>query len=381
MSSPHRFVVRRQVWTPPDAAGIRRLLPEKWERVAECRTADEAYAKCAALTADARRTLNPFHLGGPALFYQTSLPAFALHDFLLDADITPPANSLSSNPAYPFWWMKGSRTFAPEQRDRVWAACDKLTLFDVIEEDDREAAHVVVEKVWRDDSLGFEQEANEYGWPVTACRRVRDAKHESRRREELRRVGEGDLDSNCYEATDEVGRVPYYFHVQTVPLVGESGGCHVVVRQGFDHAGGYILGGPERIFQWNLGARVPLVAFADQAAAADHLRHLVQRARRSVNPFAVAWRDSHGYMFEQHPLFEDWDESRHGLPNGLTIDDAVDAVRKLDLALPAPETLFTTSDWVAWYDRVVQWSPEYVDVIWGTFADFRLFEVIEVPLG
>ena len=35
----------------------------------------------------------------------------------------------------------------------------------------------------------------------------------------------------------------------------------------------------------------------------------------------------------------------------------------------------------AWYDRVVQWSPEYVDVIWGTFADFRLFEVIEVPLG
>lgn len=103
MSSPHRFVVRRQVWTPPDAAGIRRLLPEKWERVAECRTVDEAYAKCAALIADARRTLNPFHLGGPALFYQTSLPAFALHDFLLDADVTPPANSLSSSPTYPFW--------------------------------------------------------------------------------------------------------------------------------------------------------------------------------------------------------------------------------------------------------------------------------------
>jgi hypothetical protein len=48
--------------------------------------------------------------------------------------------------------------------------------------------------------------------------------------------------------------------------------------------------------------------------------------------------------------------------------------------LPAPPD-DAAEAWAAWYDRVVQWSPEYVDVIWGTFADFRLFEVVEVPLG
>jgi hypothetical protein len=87
MSSPHRFVVRQQVWTPPDAADIRRLLPEKWDRVAEFRTEDDAQRKYADLLADSRRTLNPFHLCGPCLFYQTSLPPHALHDFLLDGGI------------------------------------------------------------------------------------------------------------------------------------------------------------------------------------------------------------------------------------------------------------------------------------------------------
>ena len=111
MSSPHRFVVRRQVYTPPDAAGVRRLLPEKHERVATFPKAEAAFADCAKRLAEVRRTTNPFQLGGSCLFYQTNLPAFAFHDYLLDHGLTPPPTSLTANPNYVFWWVKNSRTF------------------------------------------------------------------------------------------------------------------------------------------------------------------------------------------------------------------------------------------------------------------------------
>lgn len=363
MSSPHRFVVRRQVWTPPDAAGIRRLLPEKWERVAECRTADDAYAKCAALTADARRTLNPFHLGGPALFYQTSLPAFALHDFLLDADVTPPANSLSSSPTYPFWWVKNNRTFTPEQRDRVWAACDKLILFDVIEEDDREAAHVVVEYElarlpWYDELQSLMLDG---GIVRSVHRSKRVANRAARILQELRREEAAEADLDDPEHVNVVG-------VSSVPLTGglPSGVCHLVTRPGWAE-GGEIEG---------QAVRKPLVALANPTSTADHRSTLIRRARRGVNPFRTQFRN----QISGRALGEEWEDNNPELPNGLSFDDALEAVRKLPTPIPAPSD-DTAEAWAAWYDRVVQWSPEYVDVIWGTFADFRLFEVIEVPLG
>ena len=70
------------------------------------------------------------------------------------------------------------------------------------------------------------------------------------------------------------------------------------------------------------------------------------------------------------------DNASDELPNGLTIEDALSAVRRLDTTPPPPESDELLADW---YDQVVRWSPEFIDVIWGTFADFRLFEVVEVP--
>lgn len=376
MSSPHRFVVRRQAWTPPDAAGIRRRLPEKWERVAECRTADDAYAKCATLTADARRTLNPFHLGGPALFYQTSLPAFALHDFLLDADVPPPANSLSSSPTYPFWWVKGSRTFTPEQRDRVWAACDKLTLFDVIEEDDREAAHVVVEETvvpWPEAEMRDWRFSTDGGVIRSAYRTIRQA---NRVTKELEDEIRGGISPDVYSEDDPLLR---FVGTVGVPLSGQNhlGTVHLAVRQSYaEDIGGYRTAW-ERADEFNAGLRMPLLAFGSSPEASNHLDALNRRARGTVNPFALVWI---GRQVNANRLFDERELPFRDLPNGLSFDDAVEAVRKLPTPVPAPPD-DTAEVWAAWYDRVVQWSPEYVDVIWGTFADFRLFEAIEVPLG
>ncbi len=378
MSAPVRYVVRRQEYTPA-VAGVQRVMPEKWSAVATFPKLADAEAEYIKQLTHFRRTQNPFQLGGPNLFYQTSLPPYALHDYLLDHDITPPPTAATSNPNYVFWWVKNNRTFTDDQRAVVWQACDKLRPFEVMEEDDRQAVWLVVENEWLDqhnpttafyggDDLYRVQVAERF--TIREARRTRREAERAKERLANEMRADSEDDGLPYFAADgqnhEWATAPF-FGVRKVPAVGELTGetAFVIARQRYADE-------PRAIQQsvvWeHLGygdEREPLFAVGDGETADQHATALRRRTRRTVNPFAV----------NGVPLSRPEDDE---LPNGLTVEDAFSAVRRLDTTPPPPESNDLLADW---YDQVVRWSPEFVDVIWGTFADFRLFEVIEVPLG
>ena len=380
MSSPHRFVVHRQAYTPPDAVGVRRLLPEKHDRVATFPKAEAAFADCAKRLAEFRRTTNPFQLGGPCLFYQTNLPAFAFHDNLLDHGLTPPPTSLTANPNYVFWWVKQNRTFTDREREAVWSACDKLKPFEVIEEDDRKAVHVVVETPVSEPFDGQQPYfflTAEGGFSRLAFRQARQARIACQSLDdELRRQHvESEFAWPRGEEGFEVAEAEKVTFAEVIVVAGnaalEPADTPLVVRQSYRGAeGGYEM--TIHPYMCNLGSRVPLWWCLDIAEARKRQQQQIEFARRTVNPFALVWPDA----FNWYTLSDEDHIDDRRLPNDLTIDEAIDIVRKLPTVPPAPEVL--TAEW---YDRVVQWSPEFVDAIWAAFADFRLFEVIEVPLG
>lgn len=377
MSSPHRFVVRRQVYTPPDAGGVRRVLPEKHDRVATFPKAEQAYADCAKRLAEFRRTTNPFQLGGPCLFYQTNLPPFAFHDYLLDHGLTPPLTSLTANPNYVFWWVKNNRAFTDRDREVVWTACDKLKPFDVTEEDDRKSVFVVVETPFYgnpDADFHHQLFVAEGGFLRTAFKQLRQARNACQVLQDELLVDYQDLGFAWPRGVAvEVADAKEVEFAEVVAVSGQerstTGTVPLVVRQSYRAPeGGYEMNAWPSMH--NLDSRVPLRHSVDVVEATEGQRQFVASARRVVNPFNLVWPDG----FNWCTLSDHGDEQR--LPSGIDVNDAIEIVRKLPTIPPAPEVL--TAEW---YDRVVQWSPEFIDVIWSTFADFRLFEVTEVPLG
>jgi hypothetical protein len=389
MSSPVRYAVRRQEYTPPTAAGVRRVLPEKWTAVATFAKPADAHAECAKQLAQARRSLNPFQLGGPNLFYQSSLPAYALHDYLLDHGLAPPPTATSSNPNYVFWWVKHNRTFTDDERAAVWQACDKLKLFEVVEEDDRQAVWLVVENEWLDQHntpMIWGGEEQHYRVQVAERYQIRQA-HRTRREAERAKARLADeLRAECEDdgllyfdadgQSHDWAAAPLS-STRKVPAAGDlTGSSAFVVARGRYAEEPTALPRQEVWEQLGYGdEREPLFVVGDGETADRQATELRRLARRTANPFAV-----NGVFLSRNPLptHAVTDNASDELPNGLTVEDAFAALRRLDTTPPPPESDDLLADW---YDQVVQWSPEYVDVIWGTFADFRLFEVIEVPLG
>src|SRR5688500_14991541 len=107
MSEPSpRFVVARIrytdqcLWGRPECP---RRLPAKFP-VASFASDDEARAECLRLERKARKGVNPFTMGGPALFYQTSLDAGRLNDWLLDRGVKPQARHAAGHAAWRGWW-------------------------------------------------------------------------------------------------------------------------------------------------------------------------------------------------------------------------------------------------------------------------------------
>ncbi len=385
MSSPVRYVVRRQEYAPPNAAGVRRVLPEKWSVAASFAKPADAHAEHAKLLTAARRTLNPFTLGGPNLFYQTSLPAYALHDYLLDHGLTPPPSAATSNPNYVFWWVKHNRAFTDAERAVVWQACDKLKPFEVIEEDDRRAAWLVVEVPWANTDGDHWVTNAEGGSPDSSWRTIRDARRAMATADKVFRERFSDSaefhlhNRKGYEETDPYltrQSVPFV-ELTRVPLVGADPqpGLHVVVRQSYTPTDGKLDVDPAD-GRRNSGARVAVLGAMRKKDAEQIRAERIRSARATVNPFALL-DGSEGYdPFER--LLQEQGRDDQRLPNDLTVEEAADVLRRLDTTPPPPAEL---EHLTAWYDQVVQWSPEFIDIIWGTFADFRLFEVIEVPLG
>lgn len=376
MSSPHRFVVRRQVYTPPDAAGVRRVLPEKYDRVITFPKAEAAYADCAKRLAEFRRTTNPFQLGGPCLFYQTNLPAFAFHDYLLDHNITPPPTSLTANPNYVFWWVKNNRTFTDRDREVVWGACDKLKPFDVIEEDDRKAVYLAGRRLY-----DGEEGTDEFTFWGEGAVLEEHAYREIRGARAARQAVELEHRRHFCWPTDKDGSPEIDHEVEFAAVFTVPGkqspignGAVLIQRQCYrGNEGGYVTVSAPSGTRYELGARVALHWMPSEGEAEEVLAGKVAVARRTTNPFAFVWPD----RFDPDALLDTFNLQLNNRLIGadLTIDDAIEIVRKLPTIPPAPEVLSAE-----WYDRVVQWSPEFIDVIWSTFADFRLFEVIEVPL-
>jgi hypothetical protein len=387
MTAPVRYVVRRQEYTPP-VAGVRRVLPEKWAAVATFAKRADADTEHAKQLAHFRRTHNPFQLGGPNLFYQTSLPPYALHDYLLDHDITPPPSATTSNPNYVFWWMKESRTFSDDQRAMVWRACDKLTPFEVIEEDDRQAAWLVVENEWLEQQNGsFIDEGRTYRVQVAERFAIREARRTLRKAEQVK--GQLAAELRCYDSEDDgllyfdtEGQSHEWVHaplfgLRKVPAVGDlsaSRACVVCRRRGTEELGS-LNRGPVWEQLGYCDELHPLFATCDADAVGGWAAERTRIARRTVNPFAFVGAELFRPPLSTHAVTDNGSDE---LPNGLTLEDALSAVRRLDTTPPPPQSDELLADW---YDQVVRWSPEFIDVIWGTFADFRLFEVVEVPFG
>jgi len=144
-----RFVVAQIDWARGEYSEddyFRRTV--RTTSVASFATFDEAEADRRRREEERRATENPFRLGGAALFYQTSLDAPRLHDWLMDVGIDPPAKP-QGHKSWAEWWDESSRGWSAEQRAHAWAAMDKVRFFTVAEERPDRKAYVIQELNWR----------------------------------------------------------------------------------------------------------------------------------------------------------------------------------------------------------------------------------------
>lgn len=148
MADARRFVVSRIDWAEPGYGDAYSRRTARTFPVAAFDTFDGADADRAAREAAAREGANPFRCGGEALFYQSSLDAARLHDWLMDAGIEPP-ESPKAHVAWAAWWDAFAPKWTDEQRAHAWAALDKVRFFEVSEERPDRKAYVIVELNWQ----------------------------------------------------------------------------------------------------------------------------------------------------------------------------------------------------------------------------------------
>jgi hypothetical protein len=149
MPKSSKFVVTEIDWAKNEDASddyARRTL--RTTPVAIFATFEAAEADRRKREAEKHATENPFEYGGPSLFYQTSLDGPRLHDWLMDAGITPP-EKLRGHATWAEWWLLNSRKWSAEQRAHAWAAMDKLRFFTVTERPPGRKAYVIQEVNWR----------------------------------------------------------------------------------------------------------------------------------------------------------------------------------------------------------------------------------------
>jgi hypothetical protein len=112
-------------------------------------TYGEAEADRRRREAAAREQINPFLCGGPALHYQTSLDEGRLHDWLIDAGLTPPKLRKGRPVNWAGWWRHAHSELTALQREKVWEALDKIHFFEAVERPQRPVVYVVVQINWR----------------------------------------------------------------------------------------------------------------------------------------------------------------------------------------------------------------------------------------
>jgi hypothetical protein len=355
MDNPTRFTVRRLGWhQAPHGDTYTRRMPSA-EPVAGFDNFDEAEEHRRGLEHAARTGENPFRFGGAALFFQSSLDAPRLHDWLLDEGIEPPAEELRHRD-WREWWDAFAHTWTEAQLAHAWQGLDKVRFFDAIGEPADGPFHVLLEVQFAHRGAAYTSTAErEGGIPVRVFRRFRTAAAECDRRNDpirhARPVGDE------WEDLLRDLRRAVFFETVTIPgeLPAHAAVGYLVQRLAFDGSGHVCH---DRTYR-DTGSRVPVRVFADRAAANAHRDELSAAAREVMNPFQAY----------SPPMA------------GLHDAEFLAAVEQLRPPLPWP-THFSPGHWREWWDLCQdELTPEQRHAAWEMFSTHPLFEVLPVEVA
>jgi hypothetical protein len=367
MNDP-QYLVRRLGWhQSPHGDSYTRRLPTA-ETVARFESFDEAEYDRRRREDGARDGENPFRFGGATLFFQTSLDAPRLHDWLLDGGIDPPLEQ-HSHRAWREWWDAFAHTWSEEQRNHAWLGLDKVRFFDVVEESPLDLFHVVVELQYA--TAGYQSQYldadREGGVPAGVYRSRRTAaaaceRWNQERQRDNRYRGYYYLrlvDRPGYADRGEFGAVPdsLFFEVADIPgnVQRHAGVGYLLQRRAFDRLG---RGCHNRQGE-DTGSRVPLRLFASRAEANGFRDGLIAAARQVVNPFQVFT-----------PLMA-----------GRTEQDLIAAIEQSQPPLPWPVRL-QLELWREWWDLCQdEITDDQRNAAWELFEDQPLFEVLRVEVN
>lgn len=356
-----RYTVRQLGWhQPPHGDPYTRRVPTAVP-VASFGTFDGAEERRRELEIRAREGENPFRFGGCSVFFQSSLDAMRLHDWLMDEGIDPPASELRHGDWHA-WWAAFAHTWTEGQLHHAWAAFDKVQFFDVVEEPPA-AAHVVIEIAWGllERDWNAMTAGTEGGRLMSIHRRSSSAE---RARAELSRVrteggGRYRYDRRVGYDADPNRPLPArdatFFEVCKVPSdVPPFAGVGFLVqrRAVIDTFAGTV---------WRnrppADARVPLALFAARSDAIEYRDRCAAEARRVLNPF----------------VFVD--------PSvGAATDGNRAELLELGLPLPIPAGE-RRREWIEWLDLCQdEVSEDQREAVWR-LCDQPMFEVLRVEVG
>lgn len=356
-----RYVVRQLGWhQPPHGDPYTRRMPTAVP-VARFGTFDVADEHRRDLERTARAGENPFRFGGCSVFFQSSLDAPRLHDWLMDEGIDPPAGALR-HAEWHAWWAAFAHTWTEHQLNHAWSAFDKVRFYDVAEEPP-DAAHVVVEVVWglleRDWNA---MTAGTEGGRLRGVHRRAGAAERARAALNHERTAGGGryrFDRRLGYDADPHAPLPArhatFYETLAVPsdVPPHAGTGFLVQRRALADS---FAGMPWRT-RPPADARVPVALFASRVDAVEHRDRLAAECRQALNPFVFA-----------DPA------------DGAATADGREELLALDLPLPLPSG-DRRRDWVEWWDLCQDdASDDQRAAVWRA-TDRPLFEVLGVEVG
>jgi hypothetical protein len=387
-----RFVVERIRYTESalyGALGGRRLrLPAAYP-VASFASFAEAQAECRRLERAARKSVNPFALGAPALFYQTSLDSGRLSDWLLDHGVKPPARPERGHTAWLAWWKAKNKGLSEAQRGAVWEALDNVRFYEA--SGWPAVAYAAVEVAWKVGvPSGDVLPADCEGGHVRRLFRSRAAAEravaeldENLRQQERDFLREEGMNYAGYGVNRvgaprgsrkrrSINTAPFAELVEVPMPEGEVGSAaYLLQRPAFEPEGGICTNGNGDPTE----GVVPLALYATTEAAESARRSREQAARLLVSPFAFP--PPHYSLFDITKLsFEQLKArvARLGLP--LPVRPKGTPVRpELGVTEYWPEL------WLAWWEEHVDaMSDEQREGLWALLDRLKLFTVAGVKV-
>jgi hypothetical protein len=380
------FVVERLNWRCYGPGWAR--LPGT-TRVQSFPTYEEAEADRRRREAQARERVNPFRCGGPALHYQTSLDEGRLHDWLLDAGLTPPRPGKKGRD-WAGWWEKSRRRMTAPQYEKVWEALDKVRFFAVVESPRWPVVYVLatINWGWNGDWLVAEPEGGLCDHAFTdrraaleECERANDHYREHFSSTPAGGVGLDLSWRRAYQGDPLTTRPPVrqeqreglvedeeevpFTEVLEVELAGEVPGAAGLDRKRvyLVQRRGWFLGeaeGRPSCWRHEEDNGVPVRTFLGRQRAETFCRDLERQARREMAPFQFA-------------------------PAGP--GPSAQALAGLGLRPPTAQEFPRRGardriDWWAWWDAV---APELTDAqregLWGVLEEVHFYEVNSFAWG